>query len=53
MQFTRMIRGTYSLPLQVTAVPTVVGVRGGRVTDRFVGAQEMQFIKEFLHRLDS
>ena len=38
--------------MQVTAVPTVVGVKGGRVTERFVGAQEKQFIKEFLHRLE-
>lgn len=35
------------------AVPTVIGVRSGKVTDRFVGAQDVQFIKNFLQRLES
>lgn len=40
-----------SLWVQVTAVPTLMGVRGGGVRSRLVGDQKQELVEEFVSKL--
>ena len=48
-----MNNSLYSLPLvlQVSAVPSVLAVKDGKVVDKFVGLQEESRIEAFVNRL--
>ena len=43
--------GELAMEYGVTAVPSVVGVAGGQVVDRFTGAQDNKEISRFIQTL--
>ena len=46
-----LIKPSFTFVSQVVSVPTVAAFRGGKVTDKFVGAVDLNKIETFVERL--